>query len=153
MFYAYKGWYKHNDCVLKTKQTFAICTKQNFIKPQNFCVPIYIDLFVVKWMLLFFFEVFINRLPKIHRSVLRKITIDLLYFWDVYDVNLWQKLAITVKLCIIETRLKQGYDLQSYLVKTTRETINVLAIAEVFCKKGVFKIWKKLQQKPCACGL
>ena len=29
--------------------------------------------------------------PKIHRSVLRKITIDLLYFWDVYDVNLWEK--------------------------------------------------------------
>ena len=28
---------------------------------------------------------------KIHRSVLRKITIDLLYFWDVYDVNLWEK--------------------------------------------------------------
>ena len=29
--------------------------------------------------------------PEIHRSVLRKITIDLLYFWDVYDVNLWEK--------------------------------------------------------------
>ena len=29
--------------------------------------------------------------PKIHRSVLRKITIDLLYFWAVYDVNLWEK--------------------------------------------------------------
>ena len=29
--------------------------------------------------------------PKIHRSVLRKITIDLLYFWDVFDVNLREK--------------------------------------------------------------
>ena len=29
--------------------------------------------------------------PKIHRSVFHKMTIDLLYFWDVYDVNLWQK--------------------------------------------------------------
>ena len=29
--------------------------------------------------------------PKIHRSVFRKITIDLLYFWDVYDVNLSEK--------------------------------------------------------------
>ena len=29
--------------------------------------------------------------PKIHRSVLRKITINLFYFWDVYDVNLWEK--------------------------------------------------------------
>ena len=29
--------------------------------------------------------------PKIHRSVLRKITIDQLYFWDVYDVNPWER--------------------------------------------------------------
>ena len=29
VFYAYKEEYKHNDCVLKTKQTFAICTKKN----------------------------------------------------------------------------------------------------------------------------
>ena len=28
--------------------------------------------------------------PKIQRSVLRKI-INLKYFWDVYDVNLWEK--------------------------------------------------------------
>ena len=28
---------------------------------------------------------------KIHRSVFRKITIDLLYFWDVFDVNLLEK--------------------------------------------------------------
>ena len=28
---------------------------------------------------------------KIHRSILRKITIDLLYFWDVFDVSLWEK--------------------------------------------------------------
>ena len=25
---------------------------------------------------------------KIYRNVLRKITIDLLHFWDAYDVNL-----------------------------------------------------------------
>ena len=29
--------------------------------------------------------------PNIHRSVLREIIIDLLYFWNVYDVNLWEK--------------------------------------------------------------
>ena len=29
--------------------------------------------------------------PKIYRSVPRKITIDLLYFLDVYDVDLWGK--------------------------------------------------------------
>ena len=28
--------------------------------------------------------------PRIYRSVLCKITIDPLYFWDVYDVNLWE---------------------------------------------------------------
>ena len=31
------------------------------------------------------------RFPKIQRGVLRKITIGLLYFWKVYDVNLWEK--------------------------------------------------------------
>ena len=35
-----------------------------------------------------FFKVLINLFPKIHRSVLCKIAIDLLYFWDVYDVSL-----------------------------------------------------------------
>ena len=48
VFYAHKEGYKHNDCVLKTKQSFAICAKQNFIKRQNSCDSVYIDLFVVK---------------------------------------------------------------------------------------------------------
>ena len=39
----------------------------------------------------FFFNVFLNHFRKIHRSVFRKIAIDLLHFWDVYDVNLWEK--------------------------------------------------------------
>ena len=34
---------------------------------------------------------FLPHFLKIHRSVLHKITIDLLYFWDVYDVSLWEK--------------------------------------------------------------
>ena len=29
--------------------------------------------------------------PKTHRNVLSKIIIDLLYFWDVYDVSLREK--------------------------------------------------------------
>ena len=29
--------------------------------------------------------------PKIHKSVPLKITIDLLHFLDVYDVDLWEK--------------------------------------------------------------
>ena len=50
---------------------------------------VHIDIYVVKWM--GFFDVFINHLLKIHRSILHKITIYLLYFWGVYDVNLWEK--------------------------------------------------------------
>ena len=30
-------------------------------------------------------------IPKIHRSVLKKVIIDLLYFWGVYDISLWEK--------------------------------------------------------------
>ena len=52
-----------------------------------------------------FFDVFVNNFLKIYESGLHKVTIDLLYFWDVYDVNVWEMLAITVKLCFIETRL------------------------------------------------
>ena len=116
MFCAYKKEYKHNDCVLETKQTSAI----KLHKTSKCLWPVYIVLFLVRWMS-FFFEIFINHLPKIHRNVLRKIVIDLLYFWDVYDINLCEKLAITVKFCFIETRLKQGYDdLRGQFLKITR---------------------------------
>ena len=36
--------------------------------------------------------------PKIHRSVLRKIAIDLLHFWGIYDVNLWEKVSAEARL-------------------------------------------------------
>ena len=72
---------------------------------------------------IFSFDISINHFAKIHGSVLHKITIDLLHFWDVYDANLWEKLAITVKFSFIEARLKKGYDLQGYFLKITRETI------------------------------
>ena len=49
---------------------------------------------------MFFFKASISRLPKIHRSALRKKTID-----DVYAVNVSEKLAITVKRCFIESRV------------------------------------------------
>ena len=80
----------------------------------------------------FFFDILINHFQEIHRRVLYKITIDyLLYFWDVYDTNLWEKVVITVKLCFIKTRLKKGYDLQGYFLKMTREMINILTIAVI----------------------
>ena len=55
--------------------------------------PIYTGMFVVKWML--FFQHFHKSLSK---SVLCKMTIDLLYFRDVYDVNLWEKNLAEVQL-------------------------------------------------------
>ena len=33
----------------------------------------------------------LNHFLKTLRSVLHKITIDPLYFWDIYDVNQWEK--------------------------------------------------------------
>ena len=38
-----------------------------------------------------YFTFYKYHFPKIHRSVLPKTTIDLLYFWDVYNVNLREK--------------------------------------------------------------
>ena len=130
--------------------------------------PVYIDMFAVKWMV--FSDVFINHFLKIHRSTLHKITKDLLYFCEVHDVNLWEKLAITVKFCFIETRLEEGCDLRGFLLKITRETINGLLIvvmnyfskwaafrssrSEVFCRRYALKISKNLQQKlvPVTCN-
>ena len=62
--------------------------KIKFHKTSKCLWPVFIDMFVGKLLLFFFFEVFINHFPQIHKSVLHKITIDLLYFWDVDDVNL-----------------------------------------------------------------
>ena len=70
-----------------------------------FVTRIYRDMSVVKWM--FFFEVFTNHVPRILRSVLGKITIDQFYFWDAYDVSLWES-YLSQKVCYIETRLQQG---------------------------------------------
>ena len=54
----------------------------------------FVWLFSVFWPLLLSLKrwgVLSYHFTKIHRSVFRKITIDLLYFRDVYDVNLWVK--------------------------------------------------------------
>ena len=55
--------------------------------------PIYIDIFVV--ILFFFFvDIFVNNFLKAHRSVLHKITKNLLYFWDIYNVSVWENFAL-----------------------------------------------------------
>ena len=160
VFYAYTEEYEHNDCFLKTKPTFTTC-KLNFRKLQ--CLwPVDIHMLAVKWM--FFFNVFQNNFQKIHKSVLHKIKIDLLYFWDGYDINLWEKLAIMVKLCFIETRLKKGYDF-----KNDKWNDKFLAIAvihyfswwtsfrnsclEVSCKKVFLKFHKIYSKKETVTGV
>ena len=96
-----------------------------------------------------------------------KITIDLLYFWDTYDVNLWKKLAITVKLCFIETRLKKDWFVRLLFEnKRNNKSFNNRGYSllilmnifykksfRVFCEKGVLKVSQNLQQNTYACSL
>ena len=72
--------------VFKDKTNLYNMYKIKLQKTSKCLWPVYIDIIIVKWM--FFSDFFLNHFPKIHSSVLRKITIGLLYFWDVYDVNL-----------------------------------------------------------------
>ena len=70
--------------VFKDKTNLYNMYKINFIKLQNVCDPyIYIDMFVKKWI---FFRRF-RKSPQFHRSVLRKMTKDLWYFWDIYETR------------------------------------------------------------------
>ena len=48
-----------------------------------------------------------------------------------------KKLAITVKLCFIETRLKKDYDLRDYFLKMTRRLLQVFEFGEA-CKGTFF---------------
>ena len=41
-----------------------------------------------------FFRYFHNHFPKIYKSVLHKIAIDLLYVWDIYDTPTYEKKII-----------------------------------------------------------
>ena len=78
---------KHNDCFLKAKQTFAICRKQNFIKLQNVCDNY---IYVCCEMNVFFLDFFMNRFPKIHRSVLNKIPIAY-YVFEMLMMSIYEK--------------------------------------------------------------
>ena len=67
---------------------------------------IYTDMFV-------FFDVFINHFMKIQRSVFHKITLDLLYFWGIYNINLWEnKLLAEAQLVHAVSSFQGKKDLQ-----------------------------------------
>ena len=70
--------------VFKDKTDLYNMYKIKLHKTSKCLWPVNIDMSVVKWMS--FFEVFINHFPRIHRSVLCKITIDLFCFWHAYHV-------------------------------------------------------------------
>ena len=58
----------------------------------------------------------VNFKPKIHRSVPHKITIDLLYFWDVYDVNLWENKRLGVSIFFVFAILLSNFNfISNYL--------------------------------------
>ena len=57
---------------------------------------------------------------RVHRSVLCKITIDLLYFWDIYDVNLLEQsigrsTAYSCRANFIVLRKKRDYNAGVFL--------------------------------------
>ena len=80
MFYVYTEKYKHNE-FFKDKTNLYNMYKIKLHKTSKCLWPPYKHMFVVES---FFFDIFINHFPRIPRSVLRKITIDLLYFWNAY---------------------------------------------------------------------
>ena len=115
------------------------------------------------WNDLIFFKVIIYKLlteNPIKLSLLNdNRSIVMRHLWHQ---NLWEKVAITVKLCFTETRLKQGYDLQGYFLKT-KETINILTITVIIflnehlleavnqrcsAKKLFLKFYKIYSKKP-----
>ena len=102
------------------------------IKLKNVCDP-YIEICLL-WKK-FFFNVFLNHFPKIHRSFLHKITIDLLYFWGVYDGNLWEKNLTEVWLINAE----QIMSLYNFIILRKKETpaqVFFCRICETFKNSG-----------------
>ena len=79
MFYAYTEEYKHNDLFSKDTTNLYNMYKMKVYKTSKCLWPVYIDIFVVKWMGFFSTYSFDGHFPRIHRSVLGKIA-DLLHF-------------------------------------------------------------------------
>ena len=67
--YAYTEESKNNDNFLKAKQIFYNMYKIKLNKTSKICCEMNV-----------FLDVFINHFPKIDRSFIRKIAIDVLYF-------------------------------------------------------------------------
>ena len=86
--------------------------------------PIYIDMFIVKWMIFFW-----HFHKSLSENVLCKMTIDLLYFKDVYDVNLWEKKLAEVWLINAEQM-----SLYNFIILRKKETPTQLCFPVKFVK-------------------
>ena len=113
--------------------------------------PVYIDMFVVKWM---FFLCFQNHFPKIHRNVLHKVTTDLLYC--IFETLLHRN-NTQARLWFARLLFKNSKKID----KRFNDRVYVFIIflnehpleAVVLRCSGVLKISKNLQWKIFACGL
>ena len=92
VFYAYTG--KHNDCFLKTNLYNMYKIKLH--ETSKCLAGIYS---YVCCEMNVFFDFFLNHLPKTHRSVLRKITIDLFIF-EMFMTSIYEKKILTEVLLI-----------------------------------------------------
>ena len=84
-----------------------------------------------------FYDVFINHFPKIHRSVLRKVTIDLLYIFEMFLMSIYGKKLLTQlvnQTYILEILLACRH---LWLPKTARRVLGlVIILEEKYCFKG-----------------
>ena len=104
-------------------------------------MPVTVDIRYVCYVMNIFFDIFINYFPKIHRSALRKITIDLLYFRDVCDGNLWGKSSS--KSTVIHAEQMFLYNFIVLIKKETPTQVFSFGICETFKNSGTC-FWKHL---------
>ena len=135
MFYAYTEEYKHNDCY-KDKANLYNMYKIKLHKTSKCLWPVYTDMFVVRWMS--FFQRFHKSLSE---NVLCKMTIDLLYFRGIYDVNLWEKNLAEVQL--INAEQMSLYNSMILRKKETPTQVFSCGICETFKNSGGY-FWKHL---------
>ena len=89
----------------------------------------------------FFFNVFINHFPTVHKSFLCKITTYPLHFWDIYDINLWEKKLAVIQLIHAEQILL--YDFIILRKKETPTQVFSCGICETF-KNSCGCFWKQV---------
>ena len=73
--------------------------------------------------MLFFFNVFINHFPKIHRSALRKITVDCCIFETFMAIIYEEKISGEVELILIHS---EQMSLCKFIISRKRDSSTVV---------------------------